>query len=84
MTEGFKVACRDASGVMVTLIADNYFGYCQKDVKTQISSANLLGGRGGTCRRVGLSKLRRRGFVLSDYINNVDPPFRMSCEITAT
>ena len=42
---GFKVACRDASGVMVTLIADNYFGYCKKDVKTQISfSANLLGG----------------------------------------
>ena len=23
---GFKLACRDASGVMVTLIADNYFG----------------------------------------------------------
>ncbi len=41
---GFKVACRDASGVMVTLIADNYFGYCKKEVKTQISfSANLLG-----------------------------------------
>jgi len=29
---------------MVTLIADNYFGYCKKEVKTQISySANLFG-----------------------------------------
>ena len=40
----FKVCVRDASGVMVTLIADNYFGYCKKEVKTQISfSANLFG-----------------------------------------
>ncbi len=40
----FKVTARDATGVMVTLIADNYFGYCKKDVKAQISfSANLLG-----------------------------------------
>ena len=41
----FKVTCRDASGVIVTLIADNYFGYCKKEVKTQISYAtNLMGG----------------------------------------
>jgi len=40
----FKVACRDARGVMVTLIADNYFGYCKKEVKTQIGyAANLYG-----------------------------------------
>ena len=40
----FKLACRDSRGVMVTLIADNYFGYCKKDVKTQISyAANLFG-----------------------------------------
>lgn len=40
----FKITCRDASGVVVTAIADNYFGYCKKEVKTQISfSANLLG-----------------------------------------
>lgn len=40
----FKVTCRDRRGVMVTLIADNYFGYCKKEVKTQISySANLFG-----------------------------------------
>ncbi|MGL4832107.1 MAG: hypothetical protein ACRCWS_06005, partial [Propionibacteriaceae bacterium] len=40
----FKVCARDESGVMVTVIADNYFGYCKKEVKTQISySANLIG-----------------------------------------
>lgn len=40
----FKVTARDQAGVIVTLIADNYFGYCKKEVKTQISyAANLLG-----------------------------------------
>ncbi|MFT3847699.1 MAG: hypothetical protein QM739_03205 [Propionivibrio sp.] len=40
----FKLCARDARGVVVTLIADNYFGYCKKEVKTQISySANLYG-----------------------------------------
>jgi hypothetical protein len=40
----FKVSARDKRGVMVTIIADNYFGYCKKEVKTQISyAANLFG-----------------------------------------
>lgn len=40
----FKVTCRDDRGVVVTLIADNYFGYAKKEIKTQISySANLYG-----------------------------------------
>lgn len=40
----FKLTCRDERGVMVTLIADNYFGYTKKEVKTQIGySANLMG-----------------------------------------
>jgi hypothetical protein len=40
----FKVTCRTEDGVIVTLIADNYFGYCKKEVKTQISyAANLMG-----------------------------------------
>lgn len=40
----FKVCARDERGVMVTLIADNYFGYSKKEIKTQISySSNLLG-----------------------------------------
>jgi hypothetical protein len=41
----FKVVCRDMDGVIVTLIADNYFGYSKKEIKSQISYAtNLLGG----------------------------------------
>jgi len=40
----FKITVRDERGVMITLIADNYFGYSKKEVKTQISySANLFG-----------------------------------------
>jgi hypothetical protein len=42
--QAFKIALRSKAGVMVTIISDNYFGYCKKDVKTQISfSANLSG-----------------------------------------
>jgi hypothetical protein len=42
--QAFKLTMRDETGVIVTLIADNYFGYCKKEVKTQISySANLFG-----------------------------------------
>jgi len=41
----FKVVCRDMEGVIVTIIADNYFGYSKKEIKSQISyAANLLGG----------------------------------------
>jgi phosphoenolpyruvate carboxykinase (diphosphate) len=40
----FKITCRDQRGVMVTILADNYYGYCKKEVKTQISfAANLFG-----------------------------------------
>ena len=42
----FKLCARDASGTMVTLIADNYYGYCKKEVKTQISFASNLYGLG--------------------------------------
>jgi hypothetical protein len=42
--EAFKLTCRDERGVIVTIIADNYYGYCKKEVKTQISYAcNLFG-----------------------------------------
>ncbi|MGB7344134.1 MAG: hypothetical protein WBD20_07965 [Pirellulaceae bacterium] len=41
----FKLTCRNDAGVVVTLIADNYYGYCKKEVKTQISyAANMMGG----------------------------------------
>ena len=40
----FKLTCRDKGGVAVTLIADNYFGYSKKEIKTQIGfAANLFG-----------------------------------------
>lgn len=40
----FKITMRDERGIMVTILADNYFGYCKKEVKTQIGlSANLYG-----------------------------------------
>ena len=40
----FKLTARNASGVIVTIISDNYFGYCKKEVKTQLSfAANLVG-----------------------------------------
>jgi hypothetical protein len=42
--DAFKITARDEQGIMVTVIADNYFGYCKKEVKTQINfAANLLG-----------------------------------------
>lgn len=42
--QAFKLTCRDEEGVIVTLIADNYYGYCKKEVKTQLSyAANLAG-----------------------------------------
>lgn len=47
----FKLTCRDEEGVIVTLIADNYYGYCKKEVKTQLSyAADGRAGRRGTCR----------------------------------
>jgi hypothetical protein len=40
----FKLTARNSEGVVVTIIADNYFGYCKKEVKTQLSFAsNLMG-----------------------------------------
>jgi len=41
----FKLVCRDMRGVIVTIIADNYFGYSKKEIKSHISySANIFGG----------------------------------------
>jgi hypothetical protein len=43
--EAFKLVCRNTDGVEITIISDNYYGYCKKTVKAQISyAANLLGG----------------------------------------
>lgn len=40
----FKITLRDERGIMVTILADNYFGYCKKETKTQIGlTANVFG-----------------------------------------
>jgi hypothetical protein len=42
--KAFKISARDERGVIVSIIADNYFGYSKKEIKAQVSySANLLG-----------------------------------------
>ena len=42
--KAYKITARDSRGVIVTILADNYYGYCKKEVKTQISyAANLFG-----------------------------------------
>ncbi len=42
--QAFKLAIRDERGIIVTIIADNYFGYSKKEVKSHISyAANLYG-----------------------------------------
>eukprot|EP00792_Barthelona_sp_PAP020_P009094 TRINITY_DN3268_c0_g1_i2.p1 TRINITY_DN3268_c0_g1~~TRINITY_DN3268_c0_g1_i2.p1 ORF type:complete len:1260 (-),score=340.89 TRINITY_DN3268_c0_g1_i2:152-3931(-) len=40
----FKLTARDEKGVVVTIIADNYFGYAKKEIKTMISYACNLSG----------------------------------------
>ena len=75
----FKITCRDARGVVVTAIADNYFGYCKKEVKTQIGfSANLHGlaeeeHAGGTLAFTGYDL--GEDFQLSQYYKVVDQTF---------
>lgn len=42
--QSFKLTVRTHEGIIVTVIADNYFGYSKKEVKTMISySSNLYG-----------------------------------------
>lgn len=75
----FKITCRDKRGVVVTLIADNYYGYCKKEVKTQISyAANLFGNSeeehaGGAIAFPSFDL--GEDFSLSDYAPTVDHRF---------
>ncbi len=40
----FKLCARDDRGIMISIIADNYFGYSKKEVKAHISyAANVVG-----------------------------------------
>ncbi|MFT4902000.1 MAG: hypothetical protein ACI81V_001283 [Lentimonas sp.] len=81
----FKITCRDASGHIVTAIADNYFGYCKKEVKTQISfSANLHGlaeeeHAGGTLAFTGYDL--GEDFQLSEYYPEVDQTFESAVQL---
>lgn len=75
----FKLTCRDASGRIVTTVSDSYFGYCKKEVKTQIGfSANLIGlaeeeHAGGTLAFTGYDL--GEDFQLSQYFPEVDQTF---------
>ena len=75
----FKITCRDKRGIVVTLIADNYYGYCKKEVKTQLSyAANLFGNAeeehaGGAIAFPSFD--HGEDFSLSDYSSPVDHKF---------
>lgn len=75
----FKITTRDEAGVIVTLIADNYFGYCKKEVKTQISYATNLFGlteeehAGGALAFASYDL--GEDFRLSEYVPEVDHTF---------
>ena len=75
----FKITCRDKRGIIVTIIADNYYGYCKKEVKTQLSyAANLFGNAeeehaGGAIAFPSFDL--GEDFSLSDYTRPVDHKF---------
>jgi len=75
----FKITCRDAAGRIITAISDSYFGYCKKEVKTQISfSANLHGlaeeeHAGGTLAFTGYDL--GEDFQLNQYFSDMDQTF---------
>ena len=80
----FKVTSRDRSGVVVTLIADNYFGYCKKEVKTQISYAANLSGNVEEEHSGGVLTFASydlgESFRLSEFIKGVDHTFDEAVE----
>ncbi|MFD2726098.1 hypothetical protein [Hyunsoonleella rubra] len=66
----FKITCRDDRGVVITLIADNYYGYSKKEIKTQISySANLYGSLEEEHAGGAIAYARR---IMGDTVNGVD------------
>jgi hypothetical protein len=75
----FKITCRDKRGVVVTIIADNYYGYCKKEVKTQISYATNLFGNAEEEHAGGAIAFPSfdlgEDFSLSDYTRTVDHRF---------
>ncbi len=81
--QAFKLTVRTDEGIIVTLIADNYFGYSKKEVKTMMSyAANLYGNveeehAGGAlvfpAYNQGdyyIAKPEKIGYTLQDVVNN--------------
>ena len=58
--EAFKITCRTEEGIIVTILADNYYGYCKKEVKTQLSYATNLFGLTEEEHAGGALAIRRR------------------------
>ncbi len=58
--DAFKITCRDERGVIVTILADNYYGYCKKEVKTMLSYATNLFGLTEEEHAGGALAFRRR------------------------
>ena len=58
--DAFKITCRTDEGIIVTLLADNYYGYCKKEVKTQLSYATNLYGLTEEEHAGGALAFRRR------------------------
>lgn len=56
----FKITARTADGIIVTMLADNYYGYCKKEVKTQLSYASNLFGLTEEEHAGGALAFRRR------------------------
>jgi len=75
----FKITCRDKRGIIVTIIADNYYGYCKKEVKTQLSYATNLYGNAEEEHAGGAIAFPSfdlgEDFSLSDYSRPVDHAF---------
>lgn len=75
----FKITCRDKRGIIVTIIADNYYGYCKKEVKTQLSYAANLSGNAEEEHAGGAIAFPSfdlgEDFSLSDYSRPVDHKF---------
>ncbi len=75
----FKITCRDKRGIVVTVIADNYYGYCKKEVKTQISYATNLFGNSEEEHAGGAIAFPSfdlgEDFSLSDFSRTVDHRF---------
>ena len=70
----FKITTRDKRGIVVTIIADNYYGYCKKEVKTMIGySANLY----------GLAEEEHAGGAIAFRTNNLGEKFYLDVKLAS-